>query len=159
MFELENSPHEFSAMGNLVTGWKNKNYWKKRVFWLEFFFHERCFSWHRLCGPRILEVLIATSPPPPPPPQGNTAGRHFVCSSFARLPGKKYARVSHGLTQVVPNIAHLAISMEPTPLLEKVSSCGLLPRLWLLLTVRWASLQSTFFEHFSAFNKYNFCFF
>ena len=32
---------------------------------------------------------------------------------------KKYARLSQGLIQVVPKIAHLAISMEPTPLLEK----------------------------------------
>jgi len=91
----------------------------------------------------VLEVLIATYPPPPAS-QGNTAGHHFVCSSFARRPRKKYARVSHGLTQVVPKIAHLAISMEPTPLLEKVCSCGLLPRLWLLLPVHWASIQSTF---------------
>ena len=85
--------------------------------------------------------------------------RHFVCSYFARRPREKYARLSHGLTQVVAKKAHLAISMEPTPLLEKVSSCGLLPRLWLLLTAHWASIQSTFFDHFSAFNKYNFSFF
>ena len=33
---------------------------------------------------------------------------------------KKCARVSHEMAQFVLKIAHLAISMEPTPLLEKV---------------------------------------
>ena len=58
--------------------------------------------------------------------------RHFVCLFFARRPRKKCLRVSHEMVQFVLKIAHLAISMEPTPLLEKVSSHGLLPRLWLL---------------------------
>ena len=40
---------------------------------------------------------------------------------------EKCTRVSH---EVVLKIARLAISMEPTPLLEKVSSYSLLPRLW-----------------------------
>ena len=40
---------------------------KKRVFWLEFFFHERCFSWHRLCGPRS---PYRDLPPPPHPREG-----------------------------------------------------------------------------------------
>ena len=48
-------------------------------------------------------------------------------------PRKKCARVSHGMAQFVLKVAHLAISMEPTPLLEKVSTYGLLPRLWLLM--------------------------
>ena len=64
LFELENSPHEFSSMGNFKTIKK-----KKRVFWLEFVFHERCFSWHRLCGPRGPYRDL-----PPPPLQGNNAG-------------------------------------------------------------------------------------
>ena len=34
-------------------------------------------------------------------------------------------RVSHEMTQFVLKIAHLAILMEPIPLLEKVSSYGL----------------------------------
>ena len=46
-------------------------------------------------------------------------------SSFARRPHKKCA-------QFVLKLAHLAISMAPTPLLEKVSSYRLLPLLWLL---------------------------
>ena len=44
-----------------------------------------------------------------------------------RIKGNK----QNGIVQFVLKIAHLAISMEPTPLLEKVSSHGLLPRLWL----------------------------
>ena len=44
-------------------------------------------------------------------------------------PSQKCARVSHEIVQFVLKIAHLTISMEPTPLLEKVSSHGLLPRL------------------------------
>jgi len=43
---------------------------------------------------------------------------------------EKCTRVSH---KMVLKIARLAISMESTPLLEKVSSCGLLTRLWLLV--------------------------
>ena len=42
------------------------------------------------------------------------------------------ARVTRD-AQSVLKIAQLAISMEPTPLLEKISSYGLLPRLWLLV--------------------------
>lgn len=42
----------------------------------------------------------------------------------------KCTRVSH---EMVLKIARLAISMEPTRLLEKVSSYSLLPRLWLLV--------------------------
>ena len=56
--------------------------------------------------------------------------RHFVCLSFGRRPRKKCTRVSH---EVVLKIARLAISMEPTPLLEKVSSYSLLTLLWLLV--------------------------
>ena len=37
----------------------------------------------------------------------------------------KNARVSHKMAQFVLKIVHLAISMEPTPLLENVSSYGL----------------------------------
>ena len=44
----------------------------------------------------------------------------------------KNARVSHKMARFVLKIAHLAFSMEPTQLLRKVSSYGLLPRLWLL---------------------------
>ena len=42
------------------------------------------------------------------------------------------ARVTR-VAQSVLKIAQLAISMEPTPLLEKISSYGLLPRSWLLV--------------------------
>ena len=65
--------------------------------------------------------------------EGIVRRRHFVCLSFLRSTlAKKCAFVSSEMAQFVLKIAHLAISMEPTPLLEKVSSYGLLPRLWLL---------------------------
>ena len=38
---------------------------------------------------------------------------------FARPPPKKWARVSHEIAQFVLKIAHFAISMEPTLLLDK----------------------------------------
>ena len=38
------------------------------------------------------------------------------------------------MAQFVLKMAHLAILVEPTPLLEKLSSCGLLPRLSLLVS-------------------------
>ena len=57
----------------------------------------------------------------------------FCLFTFSWRPRKKCARVSHGMAQFVLKVAHLAISMEPTPLLEKVSTYGLLPRLWLLM--------------------------
>ena len=46
----------------------------------------------------------------------------FFLFTFAWRPRKKCARVSHGMAQLVLKVAHLAISMEPTLLLEKVSS-------------------------------------
>ena len=48
-------------------------------------------------------------------------------------PTRKCARASHEMAQFMLKIAHLAILMEPTRLLEKVSSYGLLPRIWLLI--------------------------
>ena len=56
--------------------------------------------------------------------------RHLVCLSFGRGPCSKMYAMSH---EKVLKIASLAISMEPTRLLEKVSSYSLLPRLWLLV--------------------------
>ena len=53
--------------------------------------------------------------------------------SFARRLCKKSARVSHEIAQFLLKITHLAISMEPTPLPERISSYDLLPRLWLLV--------------------------
>jgi len=53
--------------------------------------------------------------------------------SFARRLRKKRARLSHKIAQFLLKITHLAISMEPTPLLERISSYGLLPRLWFLV--------------------------
>ena len=50
---------------------------------------------------------------------------------------KMYARV----TRYDAKIPRLAISMEPTPLPEKVSSYGLLPRLC------WLGLQSHYYEN------------
>ena len=47
------------------------------------------------------------------------------CLSFRQRPRKKCARVSHEMAKFVLKIAHLAILMEPIPLLEKVSSYGL----------------------------------
>ena len=51
---------------------------------------------------------------------------HLVSSSFARRPRKKCARVSHEMaqSQLVLKIAHLANSMNSTPLLEKISNFG-----------------------------------
>ena len=56
--------------------------------------------------------------------------RHFVWLSFVQRPRKKNARASHEMTQFMLKIAHLAISMEPTPLLERV--LVVVPRLWVL---------------------------
>ena len=56
----------------------------------------------------------------------------FVSLSFALIYSKKCARVSREMAQFVLKIPHLSISIEPTPLLEKVCSYGLLPRSWLL---------------------------
>ena len=42
---------------------------------------------------------------------------------------EKRARVSNEMGQFVLKVAHLAILLEPTPSLEKVTSYGLLPRL------------------------------
>ena len=57
---------------------------------------------------------------------GGNFWRHFVSSSFARRPRKKCARVSHEMaqSQLVLKIAHLANSMNSTPLLENISSFG-----------------------------------
>ena len=46
--------------------------------------------------------------------------RHFVYLLFPRALAKN-TRLSHEMTQFVLKIAHLAISMKPTPLLEEVS--------------------------------------
>ena len=59
--------------------------------------------------------------------------RHLVWVFFARRPRKNCARVPHEMAHFELQIAHLTISMEPTALLAKVSSYGLLPRLWVLL--------------------------
>ena len=61
LFELENSPREFSSMGNLVTGWKNKNYiyiYKKEYFGLNSFSTSDVSLGIAFV---VLEVLIATS--------------------------------------------------------------------------------------------------
>ena len=58
---------------------------------------------------------------------------HFVCLSFARWPRKNCPCVSHEMGQFVRKIAHLTISMEPTPLIEKVSKDCLIRRLLLLV--------------------------
>ena len=42
--------------------------------------------------------------------------------------------MSPEMEQFALKIAHLAILMDPNPLLEKVCTCGLLPLLWLLLS-------------------------
>ena len=55
----------------------------------------------------------------------------FCLFTLAWHPRKKCARVSQEMALFALEIAHLATSMESTPLLEKVSSYGLLPRLWL----------------------------
>ena len=59
-------------------------------------------------------------------PDGGNFRRHFVSSSFALRPRKKCARVSHEMaqSQLELKIAHLANSMNSTPLLEKISSFG-----------------------------------
>lgn len=65
-FELENSPHEFSSMGNFKTI-KKKEYFGSNSFFMSDVSLGIAFV--------VLEVLIATFPHPPPPPlQGNTAG-------------------------------------------------------------------------------------
>ena len=55
MFELENSPHEFSSMGNF------KTIKKKEYFGLNSFFMSDVSLGVAFV---VLEVLIATSPPP-----------------------------------------------------------------------------------------------
>ena len=57
MFELENSPHEFSSMGNF------KTIKKKEYFGLNSFFMSDVSLGVAFV---VLEVLIATSPPPRP---------------------------------------------------------------------------------------------
>ena len=59
------------------------------------------------------------------PCEGNLR-RHFVCVFFAPRFRKNCARISYELAQFVLKIAHLTILMEPTPLLKKASSYGLL---------------------------------
>ena len=66
---------------------------------------------------------------------GGNFRRHFGCLSFARRPHKKCA-------QFVLKLAHLAISMAPIPLLEKVSSYGLLPLLWLLASQNFLAVET-----------------
>ena len=56
MFELENSPHEFSSMGNF------KTIKKKEYFGLNSFFMSDVSLGVAFV---VLDVLIATSPPPP----------------------------------------------------------------------------------------------
>ena len=59
-------------------------------------------------------------------PDGGNFRRHFVSSSLALRPRKKCARVSHEMaqSQLVLKIAHLANSLNSTPLLENISSFG-----------------------------------
>ena len=63
LFELENSPREFSSRGNLVKGWKNKKQLKKNsiLFGLNSFSMSDVFLGIAFV---VLEVLIATSPFP-----------------------------------------------------------------------------------------------
>ena len=57
----------------------------------------------------------------------------FVYPLYGAL--AKKARACHlRWRQFALKIAHLAIFMDPNPLLEKVCTCGLLPLLWLLLS-------------------------
>ena len=42
-------------------------------------------------------------------------------------------------------IVHLAILIKPTPLLEKISSCGLQSRLWVLVVVNVHLINSNYF--------------
>ena len=54
---------------------------------------------------------------------------------FSSPSQKMRARVIRDDTFFKKKIAHLAILMKTTPLLEKISSCGLLSRLWILVVV------------------------
>ena len=65
------------------------------------------------------------------------------------------ARVSHEMAQFMLKIAHLVILMEPTRLLEKVSSYGLLPRIWLLIFGKRVLTMSAHY-YFGAWSRLNF---
>ena len=60
LFELENSPHEFSSMGNFKTIKKKKEYFGLNSFFMSDVSLGIAFV--------VLEVLIATFPHPPTPP-------------------------------------------------------------------------------------------
>ena len=51
----------------------------------------------------------------------------FCLFILCAVPSQKNARASHEIAQFVLKIAHFAISMEPTPLLEKVPSYSSYP--------------------------------
>ena len=51
----------------------------------------------------------------------------FCVFILCAVPSQKNARASHEMAQFVLKIAHFAISMEPTPLLEKVPSYSSYP--------------------------------
>ena len=59
--------------------------------------------------------------------------RNFSFVFFDRCPRQNCARVTRDGAIGAKNSIFVTISMEPAPLLKKVSSYGLLPRLWLLL--------------------------
>ena len=114
----------FSHYGNMRTSSKTHYFLRESLF-LKWFFT----GMGRLKGTAHME---APSNRLLPTEVISDAFSYFVCLSFARRHRKKCARVSHKMARFVLKIAHLAFSMEPTQLLRKVSSYGLLPRLWLL---------------------------